>query len=125
MRIKEFSKRLLFADYLIAIMLILGYFICVGINGLYAKEFVDSMLNTGIDISCMTVPQLFSLDGFTVLIGAWVTQLGLSSGAYYMLCKSDHKIQLPIRLLNDLPNDIKDKVDCTEIINTVLTTTDN
>ena len=49
----------------------------------------------------------------------------MTSGAYYMLCKSDHKIQLPIRLLNDLPNDIKDKVDCTEIINTVLTTTDN
>lgn len=125
MRIKEFSKRLLFSDYLIAIILILGYFICIGINGLYAKEFVDSMLNTGIDISCMTVPQLFSLDGFTVLIGAWVAQLGISSGAYYMLCKSDHKIQLPIRLLNDLPSDIKDKVDCTEIINTVLTTTDN
>lgn len=125
MKIKEFSKKLLFADYIIAIMLILGYFICVGINGLYAKEIIDSMLNTGIDISCVAIPQLFTLDGFAILLTTWITQLGISSGAYYILCKSDHKIQLPIRLLNDLPSDIKDKVDCTQIITTVLTTTDN
>lgn len=125
MKIKEFSKKLLFADYIIAIMLILGYFICVGINGLYAKEVIDSMLDSGIDISCVAIPQLFTLDGFAILLTAWITQLGISSGAYYILCKSDHKIQLPIRLLNDLPNDIKDKVDCTQIITTVLTTTDN
>ena len=125
MKVKEFSKKLLFADYIIAIMLILGYFICVGINGLYAKEVIDSMLINGIDISCVVIPQLFTLDGFAILLATWITQLGLSSGAYYMLCKSDHKIQLPIRLLNDLPSDIKEDVDYTQIITTVLTTTDN
>lgn len=125
MKVKEFSKKLLFADYIIAIMLIIGYFICVGINGLYAKEVIDSMLINGIDISCVVIPQLFTLDGFAILLATWITQLGLSSGAYYILCKSDHKIQLPIRLLNDLPSDIKEHVDYTQIITTVLTTTDN
>lgn len=125
MKIKEYSKKLLFIDYIIAIVLIIGYFICLSLNGLYAKNIIDTMLYNGIDISCMAVPQLISLDGFSVLLGIWIAQLAVSSGAYYMMCKSDHKIQLPVRLLNDLPDDIKNDVDYTQLITTVLTTTDN
>lgn len=122
---KEFSKKLLFADYIIAIALVIGYFICVGINGLYAKNVIDTMINNGFDISCMTVPQILSLDGFGVLLGVWIAQLGISSGAYYMMSKSDHRIQLPMAMLNTMPNEIKEQLDMTQVITTVLTTTDN
>lgn len=122
---KEFSKKLLLADYLIAIALVIGYFICVGINGLYAKNVIDTMLNSGFDISYMTVPQVLSLDGFGLLLSTWIVQLGLSSGAYYVMCKSDHKIQLPMRLINEMPEELKDKVDMTSVITTVLSTSDN
>jgi hypothetical protein len=49
----------------------------------------------------------------------------VSSGAYYVLIKSEHKVELPIQLLNDLPQDIKEQVDMTQIITSVLSCTDN
>lgn len=122
---KEFSKKLLFADYIIAIALILGFFICVGFNGAYVKEAYNAILNSGVDISCSSIPELYNLDGFGILIGAWVTQLGLSSGAYYLMSRSDHKIQLPMAMLNTMPDDIKSQLDMNQIITTVLSTTDN
>lgn len=122
---KEFSKKLLFADYIIAIALILGFFICVSLNGAYAKELYASMINSGIDISYSSIPQLYNLDGFGILLGTWIIQLGLSSGAYYMMCKSDHKIQLPMAMLNTMPDEIKEQLDMTQVVTTVLSTTDN
>ena len=122
---KEFSKKLLIADYIIAIALIIGYFICVGINGLYAKSVIDSMLGGGFDISSMIVPQIFNLDGFGILLGVWIAQLGISSGAYYMMSKSDHKIQLPMAMLNTMPDDIKQQLAMTAVVTTVLSTSDN
>ena len=123
---KEFSKKLLLADYIVALVLIIGFFVCVALNGFYVRETIDAMVNNGIDISYLTsTPQLYSLDGFGILLGAWIIQLGVSSGAYYMMCKSDHKVQLPMILLNDIPDDIKDKLDLTQIVTTLLSTSDN
>ena len=122
---KEFSKKLLFADYIIAITLILGFFICVALNGAYAKEMYTSMINSGIDISYSSIPLLYNLDGFSILLGSWIMQLAVSSGAYYMMSRSDHRIQLPMILIRDMPDDIKGQVDMTQIITTVLSTSDN
>ena len=122
---KEFSKKLLFADYIIALALILGFFICVALNGAYAKELYISMISQGVDISYSSIPQLYNLDGFGILLGSWVLQLGVSSGAYYMMSKSDHKVQLPMAMLNTMPDDIKSQLDMTQIVTTVLSTTDN
>ncbi len=122
---KEFSKKLLFADYIIAILLILGFFICVALNGAYAKEIYNTTISSGLDISYSSVPQLYNLDGFGILLGTWVIQLGISSGAYYMMSKSDHKIQLPMAMLNTMPDDIKSQLDLNQVITTVLSTTDN
>ena len=122
---KEFSKKLLFADYMIAIALILGFLICVALNGAYAKEIYTSMINSGIEISYSSIPQLYNLDGFGILLGVWITQLGLSSAAYYLMSKSDHKIQLPMAMLNTMPDEIKEQLDMTAIVTTVLSTTDN
>lgn len=122
---KEFSKKLLIVDYIIAMTLILGFFICVVLNGAYAKELYTSMINSGIDISYSSIPQLYNLDGFGILLGSWILQLGVSSGAYYLMSKSDHKIQLPMAMLNTMPDKIKEQLDMTQIITTVLSTTDN
>ncbi len=122
---KEFSKKLLFADYVIAIALILGFFICVILNGIYTKEMYSTMINSGVEISYSSIPQIYNLDGFGILLGSWITQLGLSSGAYYMMSRSDHKIQLPMAMLNTMPDEIKSKLDMNQIVTTVLSTTDN
>ena len=42
-----------------------------------------------------------------------------------MMSKSDHKVQLPMAMLNTMPDDIKSQLDMTQIVTTVLSTTDN
>ena len=122
---KAFSKKLLIADYAIAIVLVTVFFIFACINGIYAMETTNKLIEIGMDVSVITITPPFNLDIFGVFLSVWIVQLGLSSGAYYMMAKSEHKVELPMALVNDLPEDIKDKVDMTQIITTVLSCTDN
>ena len=121
---KPFSKKLLIIDYVIAVVLIIGYMVCVALNGIYEMQYISNILVNGYDLTYLTSIQLLNLDGFGVLLGIWIAQLGISSGAYYMLVKSEHKIQLPMQMINEIPDEIKNEVDMTQIITTVLSTTD-
>lgn len=121
---KPFSKKLLIVDYVISVVLIVGYIVCVTLNGIYEMHYVSSIMLNGYDASYLTSVQLLNLDGFGVLLGIWIAQLGISSGAYYMLIKSEHKIQLPMQMIQEMPEEVKNEVDMTQIITTVLSTTD-
>ena len=122
---KGFSKKLLIADYVIAVILVTVFFVCTYINGIYTMGTMNKLIEMGVDISMATITPPFNLDIFGIFLSTWIVQLGVSSGAYYMMAKSEHKVELPMALVNDLPQDIKDKVDMTEIITTVLSSTDN
>lgn len=116
---------MLYADYIIAAVLIIAVFILDYINGIYIMETTNKLIEMGADMSINVVSPPFNLDIFGIILGVWITQLGISTGAYYVLVKSERKIELPIKLLNDLPEDIKEQVDVTQIITTVLSCTDN
>lgn len=122
---KGFSKKLLIADYIIAIVMIVVFFVCVIYNGIYVSNVTNNLLEIGMDISMVNISAPISLDIFGVFLSTWIIQLGVSSAAYYSVIKSEHKVQLPIMLLEDLPQDIKDNVDMTQIITTILSCTDN
>ncbi len=122
---KGFSKKLLIADYIIAVILVAVFFICTYINGAYTMETINKLIEMGMDVSTLSITPPFNLEVFGVFLSIWITQLGVSSGAYYVLVKSERKIELPIKLLNDLPEDIKEQVDVTEIITSVLSNTNN
>lgn len=122
---KGFSKKLLIADYIIAVILVAVFFICTYINGTYTMDTLNKMIEMGIDVSTVVITPPFNLDIFGIFLSTWIIQLGVSSGAYYVLIKSEHKMELPIQLLDELPQDIKDQVDMTQIITTVLSCTDN
>lgn len=122
---KGFSKKLLIADYVIAVVLVAVFFICVHINGAYVMDTMNKLIEMGVDVSMISITPPLNLDIFGIFLSTWIIQLGVSSGAYYMMAKSEHKIELPMALLNDLPQDIKEQVDMTQIITTVLNSTDN
>lgn len=122
---KGFSKKLLIADYIIVIVMIAVFFICVLYNGFYVSNVTNNLLEMGVDISMVSVIAPISLDVFGIFLSTWIVQLGVSSAAYYSVIKSEHKVQLPMMLLGDLPQDIKENVDMTQIITTVLSCTDN
>lgn len=122
---RGFSKKLLIADYIVAVVLMVAFFICAYVNSAYTMEITNKLIEVGTDASTIAVTPPFDLDIFGVFLSTWIVQLGVSSGAYYMMAKSEHKIELPMALVNDLPQDIKDQVDMTQIITTVLSCTDN
>lgn len=122
---KGFSKKLLIADYTVTVILIVAFFICAILNGVYTVQTTNKLIELGMDISMITITPPFTLDGFGVFFSAWIAQLGISTYAFYSMTKSEHKIELPIYLLENLPEDIKDRLEMTEIVTTVLTTTDN
>ena len=112
-----FSKKLLIA--------VIAFFVCTYINGTYVMETTDKLIEIEMGTSIIDITPPFDLDMFGVFLSTWIVQLGLSSGAYYVLIKSEHKMELPIQLLNDLPQDVKEQVDLTQIITSVLSNTDN
>ena len=120
-----FSKKLLIADYMIAIILVVVFFICTYINGNYVMETTNMLIGMGVDVSMISISPPFNLDMFGIFLSTWIVQLGVSSGAYYVLIKSEHKMELPMELINDLPQEIKEQVDMNQIITTVLSCTDN
>lgn len=122
---KGFSKKLLIADYIIAAILVAVFFICTFVNGAYVMETTNKLIEIGTDVSMISITPPFNLDMFGVFLSTWIIQLGVSSGAYYVLVKSEHKMELPMELINDLPQDIKEQVDMTQIITSVLSCTDN
>lgn len=122
---KGLSKKLLIADYIIAVVLLIAFFICAFINGIYTMDTINKLIEMGMDISTLNITPPFNLDIFGILLSTWIIQLGVSSGVYYILIKSEHKIELPVQLLNDLPQDIKDKIDVNQIITTVLSCANN
>ena len=90
----EFSKKLLIADYVIlcVMLLILWRMIALDMN---AAEWA-------------------------IVCGAWIAQVAISTGAYYWKAKSENLVKLPILLLKDLPEDMREKADPNQIIASVL-----
>lgn len=93
-RKKEFGKLLLIADYTILIILI-AVFVVLALKGIDTTNAA-------------------------IVLSAWIAQIAISSGCYYWKSKSENLIKLPILLLLDLPDDMRDKADPNQIIASVL-----
>lgn len=89
-----FSKKLLVADYAILLLMITLFFVF----SLHDKDTTN----------------------IAVIIGAWIAQIAISSGFYYWKAKSENLIKMPIQLLGDLPEDMREKADPNAIIASVL-----
>ena len=122
---RGFSKNLLIADYTVTIIFIVAYFICSTINGLYVIETTNELIATGMDVSMITITPPFNLEGFGVFFSAWIGQLAISTYAFYSLVKRERKIEMPMRMLETIPDDIKSQLDMTSIFETVLTNTND
>lgn len=117
---KGFSKKLLIADYTVTAVLLVAYFICVILNGIYLIDATNRLASMGLDPSLVTIATPFNLEGFVTFFSIWISQLAISSYAYYSLVKRERKMEMPMMLLEDLPKEIKDELDMTTIITTVL-----
>lgn len=86
-----FSKKLLLADYVILLLMLV----------LFAVPGLDTM-------------------NWALIVVAWIAQVAISSGAYYWKSKSENLVKLPISMLKELPEDMREKADPNSIIASVL-----
>ena len=86
-----FSKRLLIADYVILLLML----------AIFAVPGFDTM-------------------NWALIVVAWIAQLAISTGAYYWKSKAENLVKLPIAMLKDIPEDMRDRVDPNSIIASVL-----
>ena len=119
----EFSKRLLIYDYVVTLLLLAILFLGFCVNGVYTMIIANRLIDIGLDASMIANP--FDLTIIGTIFGIWAGQLAVSSTAYYFMVKSDHRVQIPIRLIDDLPQDVKDTVDMTQVIVSALNITTN
>lgn len=89
-----FSKKLLVADYVILLLMIVSFFV-------FTLKGHDTS-------NC------------AVVVGAWIAQIAISSGCYYWKAKSENLIKMPIELLEDLDDEMRAKADPNQIIASVL-----
>lgn len=89
-----FSKKLLIADYVVLAVLLVWLVV-------FSSQEKDTT-------------------NLAVVIAAWITQLAISSGCYYWKAKCENLVKMPIQMLKDLPEDMKEKADPNQIIASVL-----
>ena len=86
-----FSKKLLIADYLILVIM----------------------------LAMFLVPN-FDTSNWGLIVVAWVAQIAISTGAYYWKAKAENLVKLPITMLNDIPEGMREKTDPNQIVASVL-----
>ena len=84
---KEFSKKILIADYLIALLIVIFLIICSIKNYIYVSNIQRTIIETGCQISIIYP---YDLTNLTIILTAWIGQLGISSTAYYIMCSITH-----------------------------------
>ena len=89
-----FSKKLLIADYAVLVLMIAAFMF-----------FTYTAKDTS---NC------------AIVVGAWIAQLAVSSGFYYWKAKAENLVKMPIQMLKDLPEDMKERADPNQIIASVL-----
>lgn len=57
---------------------------------------------------------------FTTIIVAWIAQVGVSSAAYYWKAKCENRTKVPFKVIETLPEDIREQVNLTEIITEII-----
>lgn len=90
----------------------------------YSKKLLDRDYKIlGVMLVILIVLIIFDKGAteWAVATGAWIAQIAISTGAYYWKSKSENLVKLPILLLNDLPEDMREKADPNSIISSIMT----
>ena len=57
---------------------------------------------------------------FTAVIVAWIAQLGISTAAYYWKAKNENRTKVPLKVVENLPAEIREQIDLTQVIISII-----
>ena len=58
---------------------------------------------------------------FATVIVAWVAQLGVSTAVYYWKSKCENRTKIPFRVIETLPDNLKQELNLTDVIVAIIT----
>lgn len=63
---------------------------------------------------------IFQNVDFAAVIVAWIAQIGVSSAAYYWKAKNENRTKIPLKVIESLPQEVRDQLDITQIITSII-----
>lgn len=63
---------------------------------------------------------IFQEVDFVSIICAWIVQLGISSAAYYWKAKNDNRTKVPFKVIESLPENMREQIDLTQVITSII-----
>ena len=86
------------------------------------KEFSKKLLIVDylILVVLFVCAAIFQTVDFTTIICAWIAQVGISSAAYYWKAKSENRVKIPIKVIESLPEEMREKIDLTQVITSII-----
>lgn len=81
------------------------------------KLLIVDYLILGVLLICALI---FPNVDFPTIICAWILQLGISSGAYYWKAKNENRVKVPIKVVQSLPQEVRDQLDLTQVITSII-----
>lgn len=75
-----------------------------------------------IDYIAMVVLVVLCLkfDWMITVAVTWAGQLAISTGFYFWKSRMENRVKLPILLLKSLPSELRDQLDLTEVIKSII-----
>lgn len=83
-------------------------------------EFSKLLLAVNYIIFAVLVVSSYFYDGISDIAVAWIAVLGIGTGFYFWKSKAENRMKIPIYMLLKLPKSMRDDVDMTEIIKSIL-----
>lgn len=63
---------------------------------------------------------IFQNVDFAAVIVAWIAQIGVSSAAYYWKAKNENRTKIPLKVIESLPQEVREQMDITQIITSII-----
>ena len=63
---------------------------------------------------------IFQNVDFAAVIIAWIAQIGISSAAYYWKAKNENRTKIPLKVIESLPQEVRDQMDITQVITAII-----
>lgn len=83
-------------------------------------EFSKLLLAVNYIIFALLVISSYFYEGVADIAVAWIAVLAIGTGFYFWKSKAENRMKIPIYMLLKLPKSMRDDVDMTEIIKSIL-----